>query len=135
MAEQTFMNENGVYVSNTRVVIHGTTYSTANITSVRTAYTAARRGCATLLIIFGVLMLFGAIVMLFAQDSRGGAGGPLIFAMLLLIAGMAWFKSQQPTYHLVLATASGERQGLSSRDGAHVNRVTAAVADAIAYRG
>lgn len=39
MAEQIFLHERDVYVSNTRVVLHGTTYSTANITSLRTRIT------------------------------------------------------------------------------------------------
>jgi Family of unknown function (DUF6232) len=134
VAEQTFLSESGVYISNTRVVIHGTTYSTANITSVRTGYTAASTGCATVLIIFGVLAVLGGLGIAFGADSEAAAM-PLVFGLVIVVVGIAWFKSQVPLYHVILATAAGERPGLSSRDGALVSRVTAAVADAIAFRG
>jgi hypothetical protein len=42
--ERSFLNDGGVYVSNTPVVIHGTTYATANITSVRKHIVPARAG-------------------------------------------------------------------------------------------
>jgi hypothetical protein len=32
--EKVFLNDGGIYVSNTRVLLQGTTYATANITSV-----------------------------------------------------------------------------------------------------
>jgi hypothetical protein len=51
--ERSFLNDGGVYVSNTRVVIHGTTYATANITSVRKHVTPANNGCAIVLVILG----------------------------------------------------------------------------------
>jgi hypothetical protein len=41
----------------------------------------------------------------------------------------------KPVYHVMLASSSGERQGLSSMDEGLVDRTTAAIAEAIIYRG
>lgn len=134
MAEQAFLNERDVYVSNTRVVIHGTTYSTANITSVRKTITPATTGCATLMIILGAFVVFAGLLAMFGSDASDVAV-PLVFGLAFLGGGIAWFRSQRPTYHVMLATAAGERQGLSSQDETLVNRVTHAVADAMTFRG
>ena len=57
--ERPFLNADGIYVSNTRVVILGTTYATANITSVRTQTVPAKSGCATVRVIVGGLGALG----------------------------------------------------------------------------
>jgi len=43
--------------------------------------------------------------------------------------------SEKPTYHVMLASAGGESQGLSSQDAGLVNRTTSAIAEAIIFRG
>jgi hypothetical protein len=132
--ERTFLNDNQVYVSNTRVVIQGTTYSTANITSVRKTITPAKTGCAAVLAILGVVFaLSGAAVAL--QSEHGDGVGMIVFGVIALVVGILWLRSLKPTHHVMLASASGERQGLSSQDESLVNRVTTAIADAITFRG
>lgn len=42
--EQIFFEGSGIYISNTRVVLAGTTYATANITSVSKRFTPASKG-------------------------------------------------------------------------------------------
>jgi hypothetical protein len=133
--EQTFLNEPNVYVSNTRVVIYGTTYSTANITSVRKHYTPARNGCAIVLIVLGAFWLLGALAMAFGSNSGDNEAAGLVVALMVVVVGIVWFRLAKATYHVMLATAAGERQGLSSQDGAQVDRVTAAIAEAIIFRG
>jgi len=68
--ERTFLNESNVYVSNTRVVINGATYATANVTSVRTTTTPAKTGCAGFLAILGAVVTIGGITTI-ANDSDG----------------------------------------------------------------
>jgi hypothetical protein len=133
--ERTFLHENSVYVSNTRVIIRGTTYATANVTSVRTLTTPAKTGCAALLIAFGALGVFGAVMMLIGDHSSGDAAAPLVMCAIMLAIGILWYRSLKPMYHVMLATAGGERQGLTSQDWELVSRTTAAIADAIVYRG
>jgi len=132
--ECSFLNDSGVYVSNTRVVIHGTTYATANITSVRKHVAPANNGCAIVLVGFSGLSVLGGLTMAL---GKSGDGQWTVFSMslVLLIIGIIWLKSLHPTYNVMLATAAGERQGLTSKDEGVVDRVTAAIADAIVHRG
>lgn len=133
--ERSFLNDGGVYVSNTRIIIHGTTYATANVTSVRKQIVPANRGCALILAIFSALGVVSILPVALARNDVGEAWMSFFFCAILLIVGIAWFRSQKPSYHLMLATAGGERQGLTSKDEAVVDRVTAAIADAIIHRG
>jgi uncharacterized membrane protein len=132
--ERSFLNDRGVYVSNTRVVIQGTTYATANITSVRKHMVPAKNGCALVMVIFGALGALGGLA-----PALAGSGDerwlPLVLSAILLTLGIVWLRSVRPTYHVMLATAGGERQGLTSQDEGVVDRVTAAIADAIVHRG
>lgn len=132
--ERSFLNDSGVFVSNTRVVIHGTTYATANITSVRKHIVPAKNGCAAALMVVGGLATLGTLVGAVGAKN-GDAWGSVVFAAAMLIAGIAWLISNKPTYHVMLATAGGERSGLTSRDEALADRVTTAIADAIIHRG
>jgi Family of unknown function (DUF6232) len=134
MAEEAvFLSEGNVYVSNTRVVLAGTTYATANLTSVSKRFTPASKGCAMLLVALGALLTLGS----FGAIGKDPGSG---FVMLIVCAGIlaaeiAWLRSLKPTYHVVLASASGEVQGLSSKDGALVDRVINAITRAITHRG
>jgi hypothetical protein len=132
--ERSFLNDTGVYVSNTRVVIYGTTYATANITSVRKHIVPAQNGCAIVLAILAGLGAFSGLVFLLAGS---GDDRWVTFATctILLIIAIAWYRSLRPTYNVMLATAGGERQGLTSKDESIADRVTAAIADAIVHRG
>jgi hypothetical protein len=132
--ERSFLNDDGVYVSNTRVVIHGTTYATANITSVRKHIVPPNRGCALVLAIVGALGVIGGLPLALAE-SGDGRWTAFVMCTILLIIAIVWFRSLHPTYHVMLATAAGERQGLTSKDEGVVNRVTTAIADAIVHRG
>lgn len=132
--ERSFLNDGGIYVSNTRVIIRGATYATANITSVRKQIVPAQRGCALVLAIVAGLGVVGALPVAFV--GRTGEGWiPFLMCAILLAVGVLWFRALRPTYHLMIATAGGERPGLSSSDEGVIDRVTAAIADAIVHRG
>lgn len=132
--EHSFLNDGGVYVSNTRIVIQGTTYATANITSVRKHIVPAKSGCAVVIVIFGALGAVGGL-MTALGGNRSDQWTPFIMCAILLIAGILWLRSLHPTYHLMLATAGGERQGMTSNDEGVVDRVSSAITDAIVHRG
>jgi len=134
MEEHAFLSEGNVYVSNTRVVIDGTTYSTANVTSVRKTVTPAQTGCASVIAIFSALVFLGGLIGMLTSDHSDGAG-PMVVGAILFIVIVLYIRTQKPTYHVMLASASGERQGLTSQDEDLVNRVTSAVAGAITFRG
>jgi hypothetical protein len=143
--ERIFLNESNIYVSNTKVILHGTTFATANITSVSKRLTPASTGCAVILIVLGMISILGAISIFgalifgafgtFKADQVGCSLVALLSAAVILAAGVFWLRSLKPTYHVFLASASAERSGLSSQDEALVDRVTAAISDAITHRG
>ncbi len=131
--EHSFLSDSDVYVSNTRIVIQGTTYATANITSVRKHMVPAKNGCAAALAIVGALGAVGGLASALGQSSSD-RWTPVVVCTALLIFAISWFRSL-PTYHVMIATAGGERQGLTSQDEEVVDRVTGAIADAIVHRG
>lgn len=132
--ERVFLNESNVYVSNTKVVLNGTTYATANLTSVAKRMTPAKMGCAVVLIVVGALALLGAVLQ-FKSDDAGISFGVIIVAGVILGVGILWAWSLKPTYHVYLATAAAERPGLTSKDEPLIDRVTGAISDAITHRG
>src|SRR6185436_8350701 len=131
--ERVFLNDGNMYVSNTKVVLHGTTYSTANITSVSKRFTPASKGCA---------MIFVAVTALVFLGSLGGIKSSQLGASLIVVlvcgaflaVGVMWLRSLKPTYHVVLASASGEREGMSSKESDVVDRVIDAITNAITHR-
>lgn len=133
MADETaFLNEGPVYVSNSKVVPHGTTYATANITSVSMGMKPASVGCALALIIVGAVFALAAL----AAATQGGPGiAALVLALSMVGGGIAWYRACKPTFRVVLASASGEREGLTSKDKSLVERVMAAISNAITHRG
>ena len=132
--EHVFLSEDNLYVSNTKVILHGTTYATANLTSVQKRFTPASKGCATLLVVIGALMTLVSLGTVFSKDAGTGIMMLLIFGGIFA-GGLAWLRSLKPTYHVVLASSSGEREGMSSKDNALVDRVIQAITDAITHRG
>jgi Family of unknown function (DUF6232) len=132
--EHVFLNDDNIYVSNTKVMLHGTTYATANITSVSKRFTPASKGCAILLVALGALAVIGALGS-FKSSEAGASMMGLLVTAAILGAGVLWLRSLKPTFHVILASAAAERQGLSSKDESLVNRVTVAINDAITHRG
>ena len=127
-----FLSGGDVYVSNTRIVLNGTTYATANVTSVAMRTTPPSQGCALLLILAGAIALFAAIGA-FAGDGDGW--GVLILAAILFGIGVPAYRAARATHHVILASSSGERTGFTSKDHALVQRIVTATADAITWRG
>lgn len=132
--EHVFFDGGDIYVSNTKVILGGTTYATANLTSVSKRLTPASKGCAVALTIIGILMSLGSLGAVFSEDVGSGLVMLVIFAGITA-AGIAWFRSLKPTYHVFLSTASGEQRGMSSKDQDLVDRVISAVMNAITARG
>lgn len=131
--ERVFFNEGGNIVSVSRVIIDGTTYATANITSVKQMVRQPSTGCPLALIIVGVLTGLGALVA-FSSSALEGLMGLVVTAAILAI-GFAWMRGLKPTHVVVLVSSAGETDALASRDKALVARVVAAINDAIVARG
>ena len=130
--ETVFLSGNDIYVSNSRVSIGGTTYSTANLTSVSRKITPAKTGCALLLIVFGGLGLIGS---LFTGESFVDIIGAFLTSAVIIAIGTAWLSALKPMYHVILSSASGESRALSSKDQKLIDSVVEAINRAIVYRG
>lgn len=122
MAEQTFLEENGVQVTNARFVTPGQTYAMSGVTAVKSIQKNPSRVGPIVLIVIGVLMLFGG------QDVLMGA-------LVFLAAGIIWWISKKPEYIVLLSSASGETQALNSKDKAFIDKVVKALNEAIIARG
>lgn len=131
--EKVFLNESTAFVSNSRIVISGATYSTANVTSVRKGTTPARQGCALLLTVFGMMVALGSLG-LFSESISSGIVA-LLFSLAIAAGGFLWLRALKPTHHVFMSSASGETQALSSQDETLIDKVVHAISEAIVHRG
>ncbi|HYM61836.1 MAG TPA: DUF6232 family protein [Thermoanaerobaculia bacterium] len=132
--ERIFFNEGNVYVSNTKIMLNGTTYAAANITSVTKRLTPPDQGVAVILIVIGALAIVGAMAMFNSEHAEQSIGIMIVGAAFFL-AGILAYRAAKPILHMILTSAAGEKERLSSRDTALVDKVTAAISDSITYRG
>lgn len=123
-----------IQVSSSRIIFHGVTYASANITSVSKRVVPIKAGCAILLIALGCLTLLGALATT-RENSAGEVTIILLFGGGLLAAGIFWYRSLRPKYVVVLVSASGEKEALTSEDELLTNRVIDAINEAIVARG
>ena len=120
MEEKNFLAEGAVTVTNARFIAGEQTFAMSGVTSVKSLQKNPSR------ILPGIL---GFIAI--AAFVSGSIIGGIIFAAG---AAAAWFL-MKPTYSVLLFTASGETNALSSKDGEFINRVVGAVNNAIVHRG
>jgi hypothetical protein len=129
MAEDTIYCDNNVAVTTARVIVSGTTYALRNITSVKLTTTPAKTGCAVVLIVLGVLGVLGALPT-FAQDVAP-ATYALVCASAFLIVGIALIRSAKPSFHVTIASSSGEIRALTSTDRSYIETIVASINEAI----
>src|SRR5207253_10338894 len=119
MAEKTFFDYDGVRVTNARFIVDGQTFAMSNITSVTPLEQKPNRIIPALLILIGVLLAVGRIY-----------GG-----LLLSVIGIVWWKLQKTVYHVMLHTAGAETSALQTYQKEYLQKVVAALNNAIVYRG
>ena len=120
MEEKIFLNEGVVTVTNARFIVASQTFSMAGITSVKNSEEPPKRSYPVICGIIGFLCLIG--------------GAPVIGIGLLVLA-VVWWIGQKANYHVILATAGGEMEALSSADGAFISKVVTAINEAMVARG
>lgn len=133
--EKVFLNESDVFVSSSRIVISGTTYSTANITSIRKSTTPAKRDWALRMILLGALgVLLSWYV--YSEDPSVGVGlGGLLLSLALVIGGVLWLLKLRSMHHFILSAASGETEVLSSQDESLIDKAVQSIGEAIVHQG
>jgi hypothetical protein len=129
VAEENIYSDSDVSVTTTRIIVSGTTYALSNITSVKMTKTAGNSGCAVALIIVGLISF--SFAFLSSAHGTGPVVLPLLFAGGLLAGGMAWLRSVKPTFHVTIASSSGEIRALSSLNRSYIETIVGAINEAI----
>ena len=119
MNEQIFFEYDDVKVTSSRFISGGQTYAMSNVTSVKPYEKKPSRFWGV------VVLLFGGIV---AMNS---------LAPGLIIAGCAalYLYYQKPVFHVLLSTSAGETKALVTYQRDYLDKVIAALNDAIIARG
>jgi len=117
--EVTFFSLAGVRITNTRAIFPGVTYAMANVTSVSTGMTKASRLGGFLVALVGLLVMLKA---------------PLP-GLVMASAGAIWAATRKNKYHVLVGSASGDTQPLSSTDERFINDVVRAMNEAFITRG
>ncbi|HEY5233035.1 MAG TPA: DUF6232 family protein [Verrucomicrobiae bacterium] len=127
--EETIYSDNAVAVTNTRVIIWGTTYALRNITSVRMTYTPPRVLGAILLLVLGLIFLLAAIL---AIHSRAPAPiGVYILGGAMVIGAILMMVTAKTSYHVNLSSAAGEVHALTSKKRAYIEQIVLNINKAI----
>lgn len=136
--EKSFLSEGNIAITNKRVVIEGTTYALANITSVRMQSVEPDRlwtlGILTIGAIFA-LCTIGYAAQIESKTWRSDLapvfGAAVLSAGLFALGGWLWV-SAHTRYVLVLSSSSGEVQAMWSESELDISRLVAAINLAIA---
>ena len=127
-SEQTFYSdEAGVRITGTRAIFYNTTYSMANIASIRTVKIPPKRTGAIWTIIIGV----GLSIIGFSIDLSILT----IVGVVILLLGILWVWKASGEYHIMITSSSGEASALKSKDRDYISRIAQAMNEAIISRG
>lgn len=125
--EHIFFEDKSVKVTNARAIVSGKTYAMANITSVSVFTEPARRnGCGVALIVLGALF---CLFLFYKETLSVGVMGVLAIIFGLMLRGT------REKFFVRLTSSSGEANVLESHDRGYIERVVAAVNEAIVNRG
>ena len=126
--EKKFFEDQRVLITNARCVMEGKTFAMNGITSVA-AYTEipSRKG-PIILIILGVIGLFGSL------SSRDAAAG-VIGSVLAIGLGILWYKTIKDIYHVIIHSASGEARPIHDYNSQYIVDIVQALNEAIIHRG
>ena len=126
-AERTYYSdENGVRITRTRAIFGSTTYSMANLSSVRTVVRPPNRSRGISTALVGIVTL----VIGYNTGVEITAAGVVIILLGILIASMA-----KGIYYVMISSSSGESKAISSSDKDYINSITQALNEAIISRG
>lgn len=133
MGETAIFEDGAAYVSRSRVVLHGVTYPVAAISSLRTHTRPVSAFWAVVSSIFGGCACLIGVPLL----ARGLVGNGLFFLAvglsMIVFPIRAWSRAR-PVVTLVLSTQGHEVHALASDVPGYVERVVAAIHQAMAER-
>ena len=119
MEEKVFFDHADVKVTSARFVNAGQTSAMSNVTSVKAFEEKANRLGGIVLLVVGFVMAVNV---------------PILGLLVAAVAG-GYLYHQKPMYHVMLATAGGEVSALKTRERAYLDKIVAAMNEAIVARG
>ena len=117
--ETIFFQSNNVLITNTRMNLGGTTYATANVTSVSTLESKPGRKFEIISALIGLLVL-----------AETFFGGIFFIALAVLV-----FMMKKSKFIVRLSTSANEKDALWSHDKNFIYSVVEAINEAIIFRG
>ena len=121
MEETVFFDQGEVRVTNARFIVRGQTYAMNGVTSVKQIVRHPSRSGPAILGLIGLLLIIS------------GAGA--IFGLMLVVLALFWGLKQKADWIVVLSSASGETQALTSQDRPYIEGVINALNESIVHRG
>lgn len=125
--ETQFFNENGILVTNARIVVGSTVYPLGHVTSATPITEPAKKMGPAALAVFGLL---SAMASIFVK-----APGILWLALPLLFGGGIAFVFAKAKHYLFVTTSAGRITLMSTNDAMAVQRLSAAISQAMIARG
>jgi nicotinamide riboside transporter PnuC len=133
--EKIFLDQNGVSVSNLRMMYAGQTYAMRGITSVKLSEEKPSMNGPIVLIVIASLFLIADIN---TVKTTGDIKG-MVVSLILLAYGVFWWQTKKQTkkteYSVLLTSASGEKKTYTSNDKEFVIKIVTAINNAIVDRG
>ena len=120
--EITFLNEQGIRVTNSRFILPKQTFAMSGITSVQFYEEKPKRLYPVFIIIVGTVTFLT------------GGNAQIIGGIIFMLGGI-WLAMQKTIFHVLLHTSSGEAKALSSKDGSWISRVIHAINESMIHRG
>ncbi len=116
--EETLFESGNVVVTNKRFIVGGKTTALAGVVSVSMMYTKPNRVPPIILLIIGLICLSFSTWL----------------GVVLIVLGGLWLYFQKTQYHVVLESAAGSNDALTSTDEQFIGSVVQALNDAIVSR-
>lgn len=128
--ETTLYNRAEVQITSLRAVFGAKTYAISNITSVE-GQKIEPSGCMPI----GLSLAGGLLVMVGVVQALDGEFGTLAFGLLLLIPGIAIYRSAKPSFAVNITTSAGEVKAYTSNDWETIRQIVEALNNAIIQKG
>ncbi len=131
--ERILLDEDGVLVSDSRVVTSDRAYQVSSIKSVRKFSSSPRQRRAIAPLLIGLLIMLSSSTGM--QVNPIGSGCGLFLGVTILGVALAWLRSLGSRYHISALLRSGKTQTFfSSPDELMVDRIVASIGNAIHHK-
>lgn len=119
LKEEVFYQDENVLISHTRMTLGGTTYATANITSVSTYRLKPSRKLEIIMGLIGLAVIFNDF---------------FVGLILIGLAGLIFYM-KKTKYIVKLSSNASEKDALRSTNKDYIYKIVEAINNAIIYRG